>query len=96
MNIYGSTELFVNEYRALLAQRLLALTSFDTEKEIRNLELLKLRFGEEALWGCQVSQSVVFGLSWFQVMLKDLADSKRIFSSIQQALCGWLVLGSTF
>ena len=44
VNIYGSKELFVNEYRSLLSNRLLANCSYDTEKEIRYLELLKLRF----------------------------------------------------
>ena len=34
VNIYGSKELFVNEYRVLLAERLLELLSYDTEKEV--------------------------------------------------------------
>ena len=49
VNIYGSKELFVNEYRSLLSNRLLSAFSYETEKEIRNLELLKLRFGEAPL-----------------------------------------------
>ena len=44
VNIYGSKELFVNEYRSLLSNRLLAQRSYDTDKEIRYLELLKLRY----------------------------------------------------
>ena len=67
VNIYGSKELFVNEYRSLLSNRLLANCSYDTEKEIRSLELLKLRFGEIPLHQCEV-------------MLKDIGDSKRINS----------------
>ena len=43
VNVYGSKELFVNEYRTLLADRLLSQFSYNTEKEIRYLELLKLR-----------------------------------------------------
>ena len=43
VNIYGSKELFVNEYRSLLSNRLLSNRSYDTEKQIRYLELLKLR-----------------------------------------------------
>lgn len=65
VNVYGSKELFVNEYRTLLADRLLSQLSCDTEKEIRYLELLKLRFGDSQLHYCEV-------------MLKDVADSKRI------------------
>jgi anaphase-promoting complex subunit 2 len=43
VNVYGSKELFVNEYRTLLADRLLSQFTYNTEKEIRYLELLKLR-----------------------------------------------------
>lgn len=72
VDIYGSKELFVNEYRNLLAERLLTQLDFNPEKEIRNLELLKLRFGETLLHCCAV-------------MLKDISDSKRINTHIQSA-----------
>ncbi|XP_049784564.1 anaphase-promoting complex subunit 2 isoform X1 [Schistocerca cancellata] len=65
VNVYGSKDLFVNEYRTLLADRLLSQFNYNTEKEIRYLELLKLRFGEAQLHYCEV-------------MLKDVYDSKRI------------------
>ncbi|CAG4931749.1 unnamed protein product [Parnassius apollo] len=71
VNVYGSKELFVNEYRTLLADRLLAQSVINTEKEIRYLELLKLRFGESQLHFCEV-------------MLKDVSDSKRINALIHQ------------
>ncbi|KAJ0173732.1 hypothetical protein K1T71_010881 [Dendrolimus kikuchii] len=71
VNVYGSKELFVNEYRTLLADRLLAQSVINTEKEIRYLELLKLRFGESQLHFCEV-------------MLKDILDSKRINALIHQ------------
>lgn len=70
VDIYGSKELFVSEYRSLLADRLLTQLDFNPEKEIRNLELLKLRFGETLLHNCEV-------------MLKDISDSKRINTHIQ-------------
>jgi len=69
VNIYGSKELFVNEYRSLLSNRLLAMCSYDTDKEIRHLEMLKIRFGEAPLHQCEV-------------MLKDIGDSKRINSHL--------------
>lgn len=72
VDIYGSKELFVNEYRNLLAERLLTQLDFNPDKEIRNLELLKLRFGEILLHGCEV-------------MLKDVTDSKRINAHIQSS-----------
>ncbi|XP_044760481.1 anaphase-promoting complex subunit 2 isoform X2 [Coccinella septempunctata] len=71
INVYGSKELFVNEYRTLLADRLLSQLSCDTEKEIRYLELLKLRFGDAQLNYCEV-------------MLKDIVDSKRINQRIRE------------
>nr|XP_058951089.1 anaphase-promoting complex subunit 2-like isoform X1 [Pocillopora verrucosa] len=70
VNIYGSKDLFVSEYRTLLADRILSTFNYDTEKELRYLELLKLRFGESHLHFCEI-------------MLKDVADSRRINSHIQ-------------
>ena len=43
VNIYGSKDMFVKEYQTLLAERILAQFNFDTEREVRYLELLKLR-----------------------------------------------------
>lgn len=73
VDIYGSKEIFVNEYRTLLADRLLSQLDFNPGREIRNLELLKLRFEETMLHTCQV-------------MLKDITDSKRINSHIQTTI----------
>lgn len=70
VDIYGSKELFVKEYKTLLAERLLLNLDLNTDKEIRNLELLKLRFGENVLHSCEV-------------MLKDISDSKRINAHVQ-------------
>jgi anaphase-promoting complex subunit 2 len=46
VDIYGSKELFINEYRTMLAEKLLGKSSYDTEREMHALELLKIRFGE--------------------------------------------------
>ena len=73
VNIYRSQELFVKEYRALLADRLLSALDFSTTREARNVELLKLRFGEGNLLQCEV-------------MLKDIADSKRINGTVHSML----------
>lgn len=69
VDIYGSKKMFVAEYQNLLADRLLTQLDFSPEKEIRNLELLKLRFGDTLLHFCEV-------------MLKDIGDSKRIDAHI--------------
>ena len=72
VGIYGSKELFINEYRTMLAEKLLSKANYDTERETHTLELLKLRFGEMTLHSCEV-------------MLKDFADSKRANANIKAA-----------
>uniref|UniRef100_A0A7S0IYA2 Anaphase-promoting complex subunit 2 n=1 Tax=Calcidiscus leptoporus TaxID=127549 RepID=A0A7S0IYA2_9EUKA len=71
VNIYGSKVLFVNEFRSMLSDKLLNAPGHDTEREVRNLELLKKRFGESALQSCEV-------------MLHDVAESRRLTRSIHQ------------
>ena len=39
--------------RSMLAERLLAKSNYDCDKEIRTLELLKIRFGENSLLNCE-------------------------------------------
>ncbi|XP_046844208.1 anaphase-promoting complex subunit 2-like [Xenia sp. Carnegie-2017] len=73
VNIYGSRDLFVSEYRTLLADRILSSFNYDVPKELHYLELLKLRFGESHLHYCEV-------------MLKDVADSRRINANIHSKM----------
>ncbi|KAH9950660.1 hypothetical protein B0H21DRAFT_722720 [Amylocystis lapponica] len=70
VSIYDSKDLFVKELQILLAQRLLAITDGNFERERRNIEILKIRFGEAALQVCEV-------------MLKDMTDSRRIDQHVQ-------------
>ncbi|ODN83719.1 hypothetical protein L202_01813 [Cryptococcus amylolentus CBS 6039] len=69
-SIYPSTASIIEALQAFLANRLLLLTDYDAVQEVRTIELLKLRFGEGALAGCDV-------------MVKDVADSKRIDARVQ-------------
>jgi anaphase-promoting complex subunit 2 len=69
VSIYGSKELFVDEYRLVLADKLLANLDYNTDKEVHTLELLKLRFGEQSMRQCEI-------------MIKDTDDSKRILNNI--------------
>lgn len=64
LGIYGSKDVFVKEYTTMLAEKLFAITDFNTDTQLRNVELLKLKFGESSLQNCEI-------------MLKDMADSKR-------------------
>jgi len=81
VSIYDSQDLFVKELQVLLAQHLLFIPIHSTsdnlnetteriEIERRNIEILKLRFGEPALSVCEV-------------MLRDMTDSRRIDAYIQ-------------
>lgn len=71
VSIYGSKDIFIDEYRAVLADRLLHQLNYNTAREIRNVELLKLRFGESHMHYCEV-------------MLKDMADSRRINGNVRE------------
>ncbi|KAI3433290.1 hypothetical protein D9Q98_003109 [Chlorella vulgaris] len=71
VGIYGSKELFIAEYRCMLSDRLLSKGGeYDTDRELRTLELLKVRFGEGSLHNAEV-------------MVKDLGDSKRINANVK-------------
>ncbi|KAK5577761.1 hypothetical protein RB653_002709 [Dictyostelium firmibasis] len=72
VNIYDSIDLFINEYRSMLSDRLLSVVDFDLDKEIKNVELLKLRFGDTILFNCEI-------------MIKDMADSKRLNTQIKNS-----------
>lgn len=73
VSIYGSRDLFVNEYRNMLAEKLLSNLSYDTDQEVRTLELLKIRFGEEILHTCEI-------------MLRDIEESKRVNTAVHKQL----------
>lgn len=46
VNIYGSQDAFLKVYKSMLEERLLSGTEFKQETELKNLELMKLRFGD--------------------------------------------------
>lgn len=70
ISLWDSKEVWTKEVQAVLASRLLGTGEWIFDKEVRTIELLKLRFGETAMQGCDV-------------MLKDIADSKRADTHIR-------------
>ncbi|KAB2569952.1 Anaphase-promoting complex subunit 2 [Lasiodiplodia theobromae] len=64
---------FINELKNILGEHLLKNEDSDFEKEIRLLELFKLRLGDSNLQACEV-------------MLKDVLESKRMNKQIHQSL----------
>ncbi|XP_047064120.1 anaphase-promoting complex subunit 2-like [Lolium rigidum] len=73
VSIIGSKDQLVNEYRVMLAEKLLSKSDFDIDSDIRTLELLKIHFGESSMQKCEI-------------MLNDLIDSKRTNSNIKTSL----------
>ncbi|WVQ81579.1 hypothetical protein IAT38_003703 [Cryptococcus sp. DSM 104549] len=71
VSIFETREVIIKELQVYLATHLLAVKDYDAVQDIRTIELLKLRFGDDALKGCDV-------------MVKDVADSKRIDDRVQQ------------
>lgn len=71
-SIYGSADIFVNEYRTLIAEKLLTTSNYDISLEMRSMELLKVGFGEN--------------LSQCQIMLQDVVDSKRTHANIMNTI----------
>ncbi|XAR65216.1 hypothetical protein NMG60_11009256 [Bertholletia excelsa] len=73
VSIIGSKDQLVNEYRVMLAEKLLNKSDYDIDAEIRTLELLKIHFGESSMQRCEI-------------MLNDLIDSKRTNANIKATI----------
>uniref|UniRef100_A0A1D1ZE48 Anaphase-promoting complex subunit 2 n=1 Tax=Anthurium amnicola TaxID=1678845 RepID=A0A1D1ZE48_9ARAE len=73
VSIIGSKDQLVNEYRVMLAEKLLNKSEYDIDSEIRTLELLKIHFGESSMQRCEI-------------MLNDLIGSKRTNTNIKASL----------
>lgn len=73
VGIIGSKDQLINEYRVMLAEKLLNKSDYDIDSEIRTLELLKIHFGESSMQKCEI-------------MLNDLIDSKRTNTNIKATI----------
>ncbi|KDD71442.1 hypothetical protein H632_c5013p0, partial [Helicosporidium sp. ATCC 50920] len=72
VSIFGSPDALIKEYARSLAARLVQRRGFDTEAEERTLEMLRARFGDARLAAAMV-------------VLRDVADSRRIGAAIRAA-----------
>ncbi|KAF3954659.1 hypothetical protein CMV_020024 [Castanea mollissima] len=59
VGIIGSKDQLVNEYRVMLAEKLLNKSDYDIDSEIRTLELLKIHFGESSMQKCDTSSNLM-------------------------------------
>lgn len=71
INIYGSQEQFMDDYRDFLSKKLISNAKFDVNDEIKDIEMLKKRFGEFNVHKCEV-------------MIQDVLSSKRINGYIHE------------
>ncbi len=71
VNLYGSQEAFINEYQNMLGEKLVGGKPYNIDEEIKNLELLKAKFGDNYLQNCQI-------------IVKDIKDSRRINNNIHR------------
>lgn len=65
VDIYGSQDQFLKVYKLMLDKRLLTSLDDNFMRELKNLEHIKLRFGESSLYACDV-------------MLRDIKESDRL------------------
>ncbi|GAB2242018.1 hypothetical protein Droror1_Dr00018793 [Drosera rotundifolia] len=73
IGLIGSKDQLVNEFRVMLAEKLLNKSGYDIDAEIRQVELLKIHFGESSMQKCEI-------------MLNDLIGSKRTNGTIKATL----------
>ncbi|XP_033146493.1 anaphase-promoting complex subunit 2 isoform X1 [Brassica rapa] len=97
VDIIGSSEQLVNEYRVMLAEKLLNKIDYDIETEIRTVELLKVNsisfftlefyLAKLLVYFLHCCQQIHFGEASMQrceIMLNDLIDSKRVNTNIKK------------
>jgi anaphase-promoting complex subunit 2 len=76
VNIFGSAEKFVEQYKRMLAERCVSDNNFSIENEIKNLELLKIKFGENLLQGCDIIIKDVNECNKINQIINSLNDTQ--------------------
>jgi anaphase-promoting complex subunit 2 len=72
--VFGGREKFLGEFKRMLSSRLLQIGStYECDREVASLEMMKLKFGEDDLIDCQV-------------MLKDISNSRRINHAVHEVI----------
>ncbi|MCQ2817290.1 MAG: hypothetical protein MJ252_08505 [archaeon] len=84
VNIFGSPETFMEQYKRMLSERMINNNKFSLENEIKNLELLKHKFGEATLQHCDI-------------VIKDIKDSLKLnMTEIKDPLINCLVINKNY
>jgi anaphase-promoting complex subunit 2 len=79
--LFGSDSDFIEEYENLLAEKLLLCKVPDLNEEIKNIELLKVRFGEAKMIRSAIIQRDIDDSARFNVNFKEMLASSRKYSS---------------
>ena len=84
VNVFGSPEKFMEQYKRMLSERKVTNNKFSIENEIKNLELLKIKFGENLLNSCDVN-------------IKDIKESKKLNSNeLKNNLIDCLIINKNY
>ena len=84
VNVFGSPEKFMEQYKRMLSERKVTNNKFSIENEIKNLELLKIKFGENLLNSCDV-------------IIKDIKESKKLNSNeLKNNLIDCLIINKNY
>ncbi|MCP9258892.1 Anaphase-promoting complex subunit 2 [Dirofilaria immitis] len=90
VSVYGSKEIFVKEYRELLAERLTKSWNRDPQFEQRYLELLKLRFSEG---NCNspfpINARIISSFFWPKIENEEFAMPQALMTGLDEYARGF-------
>lgn len=81
IGVYGGKDSFLAEYRDMLALRLVNLGSFEIDREVASLELMRSKFSDTS-----ILSSASEALMHCSVMIKDIIESKNLNVRIKTQL----------
>ena len=85
IGVYGGKESFLSEYRDMLAARLVSIGSFEIDREMASLDLMRSKFTSDESAAENVSTEA---LTHCSVMIKDMVESRKLNAKIQGELVG--------
>ena len=83
INVYGSINSFVRQLEKEIAKRLENIPGYSFDAEVKAIELLKKRFGNQIFLNCEV-------------ILQDVFDSKRIQNKIENSILNPLIISHMY
>lgn len=84
IGVYGGKESFLSEYRDMLASRLVSIGSFEIDREMASLDLMRSKFTSDE----SAENLSTEALTHCSVMIKDMVESRKLNAKIQAELVG--------